>query len=42
MPMGAMPRLFMAVAQAVGSDIGNPIRMGRKQNLTSKREKTLT
>lgn len=27
MPMGAMPRLFMAVAQAVGSDIGNPIRM---------------
>lgn len=27
MPMGAMPRLFMAVAQALGSDIGNPIGM---------------
>lgn len=26
-PMGAIPRLFMAVAQAVGSDIGKPIGM---------------
>lgn len=26
-PMGAIPRLFIAVAQAVGSDIGKPIGM---------------
>jgi len=25
--MGAIPRLFIAVAQAVGSDIGKPIEM---------------
>lgn len=47
MPMGAIPRLFMAVAQAFGSDMGIPnelesIAILRRPSIQTRRENVIS